>query len=237
MTTRALLLIGASLLSSGCAETISQASTPGYQGITLPFTAGGNEPGWHLEIDAENVKLVTAYGESVREMRLLKRNTSGATTRFKAASAHEEAVVSATATICRDSATGMPHPYAVTVTTGEDTNSGCGGRPASLLVEREWVVEDLDGRGVIDRPRMTLDFGLDGRLSGLASCNRYTAGYRLTGEGLMIDPAATTRMACAEALMNQERRFLEILEGVTRFELDTSGALVLEGKAGSLVAR
>ncbi|MBL37344.1 MAG: hypothetical protein CMP07_02935 [Xanthomonadales bacterium] len=203
----------------------------------LPLSAGGNEPGWHVELNAADMKLVTDYGESTREMKLLGRETEGDTTRFRAASDGNAALVSATATICRDSATGMPHPYAVVVQTRDGRHVGCGGKPSSLLAGREWVVEDLDGRGIIDSSRITLEFDSDGRVSGGASCNRFTAQYTLTGEALTIESAATTRMACPEALMNQERRFLEILEGVVHFDLDTSGALVLQGTAGSLVAR
>jgi len=205
--------------------------------LPLPFSAGGNEPGWHVEVGAADVKLVTDYGESTREMKLLGRETEGDTTRFRASSGANAALISATATICRDSATGMPHPYAVVVQTRDDRHTGCGGEPSSLLAGRRWVVEDLNGRGIIDRPRMTLEFDSDGGVAGLASCNRFTAQYKLTGERLTIDPAATTRMTCPEALMNQERRFLEILEGVNHFDLETSGALILQGKAGSLVAR
>jgi len=203
----------------------------------LPFSAGGNEPGWHVELDTRRVKLVTDYGESSRDMKLLDRDTEGDTTLFRAASAADAALVSATATICRDSATGMPHPYAVTVQTRDDAHSGCGGKPSSLLVGRKWVVERLDDRGIIDKSRITLEFNPDGRVAGRASCNRYTAEYRLTGETLAINPAATTMMACPDALMSQEAQFLEILEGVEHFDLDTSGELVLQGKAGSLVAR
>src|SRR6056297_982917 len=196
-----------------------------------------DDPTTTVRVGAADVKLVPDYGESTREMKLLGRETERDTTRFRASSGANAALISATATICRDSATGMPHPYAVVVQTRDDRHTGCGGEPSSLLAGRRWVVEDLDGRGIIDRPRMTLEFDSDGGVAGLASCNRFTAQYKLTGERLTIDPAATTRMTCPEALMNQERRFLEILEGVNHFDLETSGALILQGKAGSLVAR
>lgn len=237
-------LLGATVLSAGCANTISKEplpdvddEAPSRKSITLPFTAGGNEPGWHVEVDADGVKLMTDYGQSSWKMKLLDRDTEGGTTRFRAASATDEALVSATATICRDSATGMPHPFSVTVKIRGNTRTGCGGQPSSLLVAREWVVEDLGGRGIVEGSRMTLEFNADGHVAGNASCNRYTAEYRLTGEALTINSAATTRMMCPEALMTQERRFLDILKSIRHFDLDRSGALVLEGNAGSLVAR
>jgi len=106
------------------------------------------------------------------------------------------------------------------------------GTPAADLAAVRWVVEDIDGGGVIDRSRVTLEFDGEGRLSGHASCNRYTASYTRDGDGLTIGPAATTRMACPPALMNQERSFLDALAQVRRWAVDASGALVLAGENG-----
>jgi heat shock protein HslJ len=107
---------------------------------------------------------------------------------------------------------------------------------AELLTDREWVVEDLAGGGIIDRSRVTLNFDPEGRVSGRASCNRYTAGYEVRGERLGFTPAAATKMACAEALMNQERDFFRILGAVDRFRIDETGALILEGAEGTMKA-
>lgn len=203
----------------------------------FPFTARGNEPGWHANIDSETLALTTGYGESTLRLRLLQRESEGDATRFLAAGDAGAALVSATARICRDSATGMPHPYAVAVQTRTEAFSGCGGDPSSLLVGREWMVEDIGQGGIVDRSRVTMEFDPEGRVAGSASCNRYTCSFQLTGEGLSIGRPASTKMACGEALMNQERRFLEILETVNRFDLDVSGTLVLTGANGSIRAR
>ena len=106
---------------------------------------------------------------------------------------------------CQDTMTGMPHPYAVEVVLDGKKLTGCGGDPATLLQGREWVVEDINGKGIIDRSRATLNFGADGRVSGRSSCNNYTAQYTLTGEGLTVSKAAGTMMACEPALMQQEQ--------------------------------
>ena len=45
-------------------------------------------------------------------------------------------------------------------------------------------------------------------------------------------------MACPEALMNQERKLLQLLPKVQRYRIDASGALVLETASGdAIVAR
>jgi heat shock protein HslJ len=104
-----------------------------------------------------------------------------------------------------------------------------------LPVDQEWVIEDLDGGGIIDRSRVTVQFfSQDGRVAGAGSCNRYSAGYTLTGDSLAIMPIAATKMACAPALMNQEQKFFRILGAVNAFEIDSVGALVLSGPEGTM---
>ncbi|TXL78763.1 META domain-containing protein [Vineibacter terrae] len=96
----------------------------------------------------------------------------------------------------------------------------------------EWVVEDIGGAGIIDRSRVTIRFGDDGRLGGRGGCNSYGAPYALTATGIKIGPGASTQMACAPALMQQEMTFLRLLEQVQRFEIRPDGALVLTAGDG-----
>jgi len=99
----------------------------------------------------------------------------------------------------------------------------------------EWVVEDIDARGVIDRSRATLVFDTDGRLGGRGSCNSYSGSYTLAGQRLTVGPLATTMMACAEALMNQERRFFEIIMAVDGYAFSDDGALILSTADGRTI--
>ena len=96
------------------------------------------------------------------------------------------------------------------------------------LVGREWVVEDIAGRGVIDDSHAALEFLLDGRLAGSASCNRLIGSYTLKGNALSVESTGTTKMACAPALMNQERTLLDLLPGISSYEIDGTGTLVLK---------
>jgi len=110
-----------------------------------------------------------------------------------------------------------------------------GAFPAALLPGAEWVVEDINRTGLIDRSRATLNFGTDGRLSGRASCNTYSGEYTLTAEGLTVAKIATTRMACAPALMRQEDLFLAVLRNLQRFTLSPDGALILHAGDGRTI--
>lgn len=68
---------------------------------------------------------------------------------------------------------------------------------------------------------ITANFGADGSLTGSAGCNNYNATYQTEGNGLIISPATTTRMACSqpEGLMAQEMQYLAALETVATYQL------------------
>ncbi|MEF7613832.1 META domain-containing protein [Aquincola sp. MAHUQ-54] len=101
--------------------------------------------------------------------------------------------------------------------------------PGAALLGPEWVVEDLDKAGIVDRSRITLHFGIDGRVAGLASCNQYGGSYRVEQGRLVVSHVVATLRACPPALMAQERRFLDLLDTPLRIERTPDGALVLRG--------
>ena len=123
---------------------------------------------------------------------------------------------------------------AACATTGSGPPS-TGAASSARLQEGEWRIEDIGGEGVIDNSPATLVFGSDGRLSGDASCNRLIASYTVQGEKITISPAGLTMMACPPALMDQERKLVDLLGAVDAYRIDESGALVLRTASGKQV--
>ncbi len=83
---------------------------------------------------------------------------------------------------------------------------------------------------------VSLAFGTDGRASGSAGCNNFTAGYTAEGSNLRFGPAAVTRKMCAEAaVMEQEAAFLKALESVATSRLEAD-KLELRRADGALAA-
>lgn len=82
---------------------------------------------------------------------------------------------------------------------------------APELAGSAWTVTTINGTASLTDARPTMAFA-DGRATGLASCNRYSAGYTQDGAGLAFDQVASTAMACSpEAVMTQEQAFTEAL--------------------------
>jgi heat shock protein HslJ/uncharacterized lipoprotein YbaY len=202
---------------------------------SLPLRASGNEPGWRLDIAPSGMTLIADAGVTRLESSLAEQTRIAEGMRYGARGGTSEITADVVDRLCRDSMTGMPHPYSVTVTTSGRVLRGCGGEPAALLRGGEWVVEDLDGGGIIDSSRATVQFGDNGRVSGRASCNTYTAHYALSGEGISVRDPVVTQRACAPSLMVQEERFLTTLRGVRSFDFTSDGALVLKADGKRLI--
>lgn len=96
----------------------------------------------------------------------------------------------------------------------------------------EWVVDDIDGASVIETSDVTLNFGVDGALSGHASCNTFRSTYSVDGDALKVDNTVTTDLECAPDLMKQEHDFIDIVSHAKRYKLDTDGALIIEDADG-----
>lgn len=126
---------------------------------------------------------------------------------------------------------------AVPVSGGPPAAASSGPAPAvdAALLGPEWLVEDLEGRGVVDRSRTTLAFMPDGGLAGTAGCNRYMTTVTAGGGRLAVGAVATTRRACLPALADQEQRFLRLLAAADRYAIDAQGALVLLAPDGGRI--
>ncbi|WP_108482028.1 serine hydrolase [Oceaniglobus ichthyenteri] len=103
------------------------------------------------------------------------------------------------------------------------------------LVGQEWYIEDIANQGVIDNTAASLQFLADGSLAGNATCNRLIAKYTQDGDALSISVVGATMMACPPALENQERKLLDLLPTVSGFQIDDTGALILETTGGQTI--
>ena len=112
--------------------------------------------------------------------------------------------------------------------------SGESATPVASTMTGTWLVEDILGGGIIDSSRVTLNFS-EKRVAGQASCNSYQGTWSLEDGRLSIVDVAVTMMACPEALMNQERRFLDALASADGIRFDDTGTLFLTGGGDDLL--
>ena len=97
--------------------------------------------------------------------------------------------------------------------------AGCAAEPMKLEQERSYVLEWIGERPLMDYSHLTLTLAADGRAYGNAGCNHWFAPYTLQGSTLSFGAVGSTRKLCAPALMEQEKRFLQALTTVQRWDI------------------
>ncbi|NWF69092.1 MAG: META domain-containing protein [Chloroflexi bacterium] len=80
-----------------------------------------------------------------------------------------------------------------------------------------WQLESIDETPVSSA--ITLQFDAANGVSGSGGCNQYSSSYTLTGTAIRFEVVVSTRMACAEALMQQEGAYFAALEAAERIDL------------------
>jgi heat shock protein HslJ len=203
--------------------------------LALPFRAVGQEPGWSLVVSDTGATLVWDYGE--------RRASAPAVRVEREADGHRIVAAGATPftaivrdTLCADGMSGLQYPARVTVRVGERTLDGCGGDPAALL-HGTWRVDSLGTAAVRSDAPITITFGTDGRVTGSASCNRFSAPFEAKTEGIVLGAVVTTRRACTPEIDAQERRLLALLQGTVPYRVRPDGWLELGGGTQRLLAR
>lgn len=127
------------------------------------------------------------------------------------------------------------------------TSSSCGnssaGSPApnsdlAALAGKEWILQSFhkgdEDRQVLPDTEITLSYS-DGRLGGSGGCNRYFTSLELAGDlSLKLGPIGSTMMACPEPVMDQEAAFLNALEAMVRFEVESARLMIYFDEDGRL---
>jgi heat shock protein HslJ len=220
--------IGITFAASVLASAAAAAGSP-------DFRARGNEPSWSIYKTDEGITFRLMDGKTVTISPLPVVQKTDGVEIYQSKTENQPFTLTITSKICVDSMSGMPYPASVVVEVAAEKFTGCGGEPETLL-QGEWAVKQIDGNPVADASQVTLNFDANRQLSGNASCNRYFGPFVLTGEGLTISNLGSSRMMCAQPLMDQEALFLRILGEVSRFEIGPDGSLILHAKDGRSVA-
>lgn len=89
---------------------------------------------------------------------------------------------------------------------------------APTLAGTSWILSSLEGELPLEDTIVTLQFGLDGAVSGSDGCNRFSGSYTQDGTTLTIaQPLASTMMACPDPIMAQAAAYQAALGRVNSF--------------------
>ena len=102
------------------------------------------------------------------------------------------------------------------------------------LVGTQWQLVQLMAKDVVaEEDSFRLTFMSNGTIAGKGDCNMLTATYSMSASReLKISNLGSTRRLCKN--YEQENAFMDMLEGVTHYEMDADHMLLLSN--GTLVA-
>lgn len=98
------------------------------------------------------------------------------------------------------------------------------GREEPLRLDgTRWVLETMNGEAPLAGTTITAEFS-EGQVSGNSGCNSYFGSYTLEDSEFTVSELVWTEMACLEpeGLMDQEQRYLSILNNATRLEKEAN---------------
>jgi heat shock protein HslJ len=96
--------------------------------------------------------------------------------------------------------------------------------PSLRLEQTVWALTsfatETGQENVLSNTTVTATFD-NGNITGSAGCNRYSAGYQLSGNGMAISSITSTLMYCTapNGVMTQETTYLLLLKNVTAYTI------------------
>jgi heat shock protein HslJ len=98
--------------------------------------------------------------------------------------------------------------------------------PQPRLEDSAWLTEDIDGAGVVDNLQSTLKFDVNLNVSGNGGCNRYFGAATVDENKIDFGALSSTRMACSQAILDQEQRFFAALDAARTWQIDAERELL-----------
>ena len=112
--------------------------------------------------------------------------------------------------------------------------------PASLTSTNWLLTSYNNGKGgmqsLVIGSEISANFDEDGRMSGSAGCNTYSASYEATEGTINIGVVASTEMACMdpEGIMEQESTIMSMLSKTVSYSIE-GGKLYLQVEGGEML--
>lgn len=112
----------------------------------------------------------------------------------------------------------------------------------TALAGTTWAATGVNnGKGGVESTaltdKLTAVFGPDNTLSGSGGCNTFTAEYTVAGsDGLEIGAIASTRMACADDVMQLESEYFAALGSTVSYKISGDSLTLRDGNGATQVS-
>ncbi|PAQ04563.1 YbaY family lipoprotein [Mesorhizobium temperatum] len=107
---------------------------------------------------------------------------------------------------------------------------------AAPVFGQSWLVEYIDGIGVIAEPQATFRISETGKAGGNGPCNVYFATAKVDGSTIAISDIGSTFKACASEIMAEEKALFAALAKAASYHID-AGKLIIVDKDDRVILR
>ncbi len=119
---------------------------------------------------------------------------------------------------------------------GALTLAACSGGNDSAALQGTWNIETMTGidnvKAAWKQPSISFDTA-ESTYSGVAGANLLNGGYKAKDGSISFGDAAMTRMMADSITMVIERRYVELLSEVSKYQFGEDGCLILSNEDGS----
>ena len=119
---------------------------------------------------------------------------------------------------------------------GALTLAACSGGNDSAALQGTWNIEPMTGidnvKAAWKQPSISFDTA-ESTYSGVAGANLLNGGYKAKDGSISFGDAAMTRMMADSITMVIERRYVELLSEVNKYQFGEDGCLILSNEDGS----
>lgn len=119
---------------------------------------------------------------------------------------------------------------------GALTLAACSGGNDSAALQGTWNIETMTGidnvKAAWKQPSISFDTA-ESIYSGVAGANLLNGGYKAKDGSISFGDAAMTRMMADSITMVIERRYVELLSEVNKYQFGEDGCLILSNEDGS----
>ena len=119
---------------------------------------------------------------------------------------------------------------------GALTLAACSGGNDSAALQGTWNIETMTGidnvKAAWKQPSISFDTA-ESTYSGVAGANLLNGGYKAKNGSISFGDAAMTRTMADSITMVIERRYVELLSEVNKYQFGEDGCLILSNEDGS----
>lgn len=219
------------------ASTLGGCATP-----SSPFPAGtvdtsymalGTEPGWTLELTANQINYAGDYGETQVRVPVIQRTRLAEGMRYQGSQGGHQLQMDIAYRACNDGMSDRRFAHTVKLTVDGKTVHGCGGAilPPVSLDGTSWTIRQINDVRLQPDIAAKAQIRFDkGRATVTVGCNRMMGPYSAEAYRMTIGPLASTRLACPAPLGSYESEISALFAEPVHLRYSEKGGMTLMDK-------